>query len=138
MAICCCYEKYDGSDYGCGTVAGSTCPQIEGYRLVSSSPRPCADIDTIILDTEKKQKRIKLFGQQRAEIHFPSGKRVVLNITESDNNEIGIAHTIESELASKTITCTCSSTGESTKKECPTSNATCDCSDPNNPKITCN
>jgi hypothetical protein len=41
MARCCCYRKYDGSDQGCATVAGDSCPTIAGYELVSSSPGPC-------------------------------------------------------------------------------------------------
>lgn len=41
MTRCCCYRKYDGSDQGCSTVAGDTCPTIAGYELISSSPGPC-------------------------------------------------------------------------------------------------
>ena len=79
---------------------------------------------------------------QKVDLTLESGKKVAITVTESANGEIAIVHSspsVSSEKTdSETITCTCSSTGQSTTKECPTTNATCDCSDPDNPKITCN
>lgn len=62
MAICCCYEKYDGSDAGCSTQAGSTCYTIAGYTLTSSSPGPCpdsaqplsAELEGLVAEAEKR------------------------------------------------------------------------------------
>jgi hypothetical protein len=45
MATCCCYQEIGGPDYGCATVAGSTCPAIPGYELVSSTPGECLTAD---------------------------------------------------------------------------------------------
>jgi len=68
------------------------------------------------------------------EYTLESGKRVVVDVTEHNSGEIAIA---SRPLDSNTVTCTCLSTGKSVTKDCPGTNNTCDCSDPNNPKITC-
>jgi hypothetical protein len=68
------------------------------------------------------------------EFSLKSGKQVNVIVTESDAGEIAIAAQV---LGETTVTCTCQSTGKSVTKKCPGTNNTCDCSDPNNPKITC-
>jgi hypothetical protein len=46
MSVCCCYESNDGTDAGCTTYLGDTCPTIAGYKLVSSSTGPCSTLDS--------------------------------------------------------------------------------------------
>ena len=53
MTRCCCYRKYDGSDEGCSTIAGDTCPTIEGYNLISSSEGPCSVIGKCSSELQK-------------------------------------------------------------------------------------
>lgn len=64
-------------------------------------------------------------------IDVPEG--VVVDVTEDAEGNISIM-----QADSEQVTCTCHSTGKSVTKECPKgSSPLCDCSDPNNPKITC-
>jgi hypothetical protein len=68
------------------------------------------------------------------EFVLDSGKRITVDVTETKSGEIAIS---SRDAASTTVTCTCGSTGKSVTKMCPGTNNTCDCSDPNNPQITC-
>jgi hypothetical protein len=147
MATCCCYKKNDGSDAGCATVAGDSCPAIAGYTLVSSTPGACASnsLQALVTEAEKSLVANRGLQSQKMEFTLASGKKVTVAVTEAANGEIGVAHVVDSvsvadaaqRKLSHTVTCTCSG-GASTSKECPTTSALCDCSDPKNPKITCN
>lgn len=43
MSVCCCYQKYDGSDSGCTTQVGPNCKTITGYKLTSKTNGACRD-----------------------------------------------------------------------------------------------
>ncbi len=66
--------------------------------------------------------------------------RLIVEIDESTHRGIHLTQTVidgHNTVLSTTVTCTCNSTGKSTTKNCPHEGNTCDCSDPNNPKVTC-
>jgi len=62
------------------------------------------------------------------------GKRVIVDVNEHESGEIAVS---AKKAGESTVTCTCLSTGKSVTKQCPNDNNTCDCSDPNHPKIIC-
>jgi hypothetical protein len=55
MAVCCCYKSNDGTDEGCTTYLGSSCPEFSGYTLTSSSSGIC---DNAISASKKLEEEI--------------------------------------------------------------------------------
>lgn len=94
MATCCCYRKYDGSDAGCTTVAGNTCPSIPGYTLISSTPGACLtnSLQAIVADAEKTLDGGQGSHSQQAVIQLRSGKRITVSVTEGAGGEIAITY----------------------------------------------
>ena len=80
-----------------------------------------------------------------AQMEFPveDGLRVVVDVSKcSKSGAVKVSHYVifaDSTTSETTVTCTCGTgaSAKTTTKNCPGTNNTCDCSDPQNPKITC-
>ena len=75
----------------------------------------------------------------RQEIALKSGARIINEIIEDDHGGEIVTHfVIGADGGAGTKTCTCTCSEHSTSKTCDSSsNPTCDCSTPTNPKLTC-
>lgn len=76
----------------------------------------------------------------RLDVGLKNGGQLVIKVDEMSNGEVAISHTIQGSSnanVTQSVTCTCASSGKSVSKDCPGPDHLCDCTDPNNPSITC-